>query len=334
MGKVTIEDISRQTGLSRGTVSRALNDRPDISNQTKQKVLEACRQLNYVPSHAARSLATGRSYAVAVLVDDLRSTFAASYLRGVIVRARAQRYAVFVTELGTDIEAAMQHLQSLARERIDALLLATRLAADQASEVVELLASKPLVCCEGMDGVATDLLMPDYVESGRLVGRHLLRGPTPDVLYVHAPEIPGARQRLHGFHEVCRENQLDPDQVTITLPGGAGEHVDQLEAVRGRIGSVRALAATDDFLAIELMLLSRQAGRVPGRDIAIVGQGNEAVGTKIWPQLTTVDLNGEEIGARSFELAMQRATKARQDAAVTTHVAPQLIERTSSHTTG
>ncbi len=69
MARITIEDISRQTGLSRGTVSRALNDRPDISRQTKQRVLEACRKLNYLPSHAARSLATGRSFAVAVLVD-------------------------------------------------------------------------------------------------------------------------------------------------------------------------------------------------------------------------------------------------------------------------
>ena len=76
MGKVTIEDISRSTGLSRGTVSRALNDRPDISAQTKQRVLEACLRLKYVPSHAARSLATGRRYAVAVLVDDLRTMFA------------------------------------------------------------------------------------------------------------------------------------------------------------------------------------------------------------------------------------------------------------------
>ena len=54
MRKVTIEDISRDTGLSRGTVSRALNDRPDISTRTKQRVLETCRKLNYVPSFAAR----------------------------------------------------------------------------------------------------------------------------------------------------------------------------------------------------------------------------------------------------------------------------------------
>jgi DNA-binding LacI/PurR family transcriptional regulator len=100
MHKVTIEDISRDTGLSRGTVSRALNDRPDISPKTKQIVLESCRKLNYVPSHAARSLATGRNYAVAALVDNLESPFSAGFLRGAIDHARQAHYVVHVVELG------------------------------------------------------------------------------------------------------------------------------------------------------------------------------------------------------------------------------------------
>ncbi|RMF85876.1 MAG: LacI family transcriptional regulator, partial [Planctomycetota bacterium] len=90
MGKVTIEDISRETGLSRGTVSRALNDRPDISAKTKRRVLEACRKLNYVPSYAARSLATGRRYAIAVIINSLTDPYDAEFARGVIAQGEAE----------------------------------------------------------------------------------------------------------------------------------------------------------------------------------------------------------------------------------------------------
>lgn len=330
MSKVTIEDISRHTGLSRGTVSRALNDRPDISHQTKQKVLDACRQLNYVPSHAARSLATGRSFAVATLVEDLRSAFAASFLRGLIVCAQTQRYAVFVTELGTDYQQAIQQVCGLARERVDGVIIAAPIGTEHAKPILEVLDQRPLVACATIDGVSCDVLAPDDREAGRLAARHLLRGGTPDVLYVHDPEVTGAKERLAGFHEICREHHLDPAHLTVELPSPSSSHGDRYEAVRSRLSGLRALIASDDYLATQLLLLCFQAGRTPGRDIAVMGQGNELIGSRITPALTTIDFSAEELGRRTMELALQRVTKVRLDAPQTTYVAPLLLEREST----
>lgn len=330
MSKVTIEDISRHTGLSRGTVSRALNDRPDISHQTKQKVLEACRQLNYVPSHAARSLATGRSFAVAVLVDSLSGAFAARYLRGVIAGARSQRYAVFVAEIGADAAQAAEHVGTLARERVDGVLVAAPLDAALARPIAEALDRRPLVTSESIPGIVCDVLAPDHVEAGRLVARRMLRGGVGGLLYVHDPGLAGAGQRLAGFEEVLRERQIDPAGVVVEIPpAGAGDG-ERLAGVRGRLAGVRAVAAASDFLAIEVMLACCQAGRLPGRDIAVLGQGDELVGQAVHPTLTTVDLGAEEIGRRAVELALQRVMKVRQDAPQVTHVAPSLVEREST----
>lgn len=330
MSKVTIEDISRHTGLSRGTVSRALNDRPDISHQTKQKVLDACRQLNYVPSHAARSLATGRSFAVAVLVEDLRSAFAACFLRGVIARAQAQRYAVFVTEIGPDVAGAVDHLTALARERVDGVLLAAQLGSDLVRPIADLLEKRPLIAAETVSGVNCDVLSPDYREVGRLVARHMLSGGDREVLYVHDPESKMAGARLAGFEEVCRQSGVEAGQVTLELPPMSAGAEQRMEAIRGRLEGVRFVAASNDYLAADVMQACRQAGRSPGRDIGVVGQDNELLGERITPSLTTVDLSGEEIGARAMDLAIQRVNKTRQDAAHTTQVAPMLIRREST----
>lgn len=327
MTKVTIEDISRHTGLSRGTVSRALNDRPDISQATKNKVLEACRQLNYVPSHAARSLATGRAYAVAVLVDDLRAAFDADFLRGVIARAQSDHYAVIVVESAADRERSLQHIGGLARERVDAVLMAAPTVTALPAALTDAFARRPLVAGATVSGVACDVLAPDMIESGRLVGRRLLREGAGDVLYVHTPSATGAAERLAGFHEICRERHVDAGAVTLTVTGPRDPGWDSVPA---RLAGLRAVAGSDDYVALQLLLLARGAGRTPGRDLAVIGQGNEPLAQCIEPALSSVDFAGEEIGRRAMDLVLQRVNKTRLDAPQSTYVAPTLVERSST----
>jgi LacI family transcriptional regulator len=330
MTKVTIEDISRYTGLSRGTVSRALNDRPDISEHTKQRVLEACRQLRYVPSHAARSLATGRRYAVAVLVDDLRCGYASSFLRGVIGRARRERYAVHVSDLSQEPDEALAHLRALVDERVDALLLAAPVSAALQDRLAEMATERPTVSSATMEGVACDVLGPDYLEAGRLVARHLLEKRADGLLYVHEAGCDRAGQRLAGFREACAAAGLNPQDIVIEVPPRGADGPDRLEAVQRRLAEVRGMAASDDYLAVELMLLCARGGRKPGADIALIGQGNELVGGRISPRLTTIDFCGEEIGRRALDIALQRVSQARQDAPEHTLVPPVLVVRETS----
>ena len=90
------------------------------------------------------------------------------------------------------------------------------------------------------------------------------------------------------------------------------------------------ITTTSGTTAIELMLLCYRQGLTPGRDIAIVGQGNEVVGARMNPALSTIDYCGEEIGDRAMEIGLQRVSKARQDSPQSTRVPPVLIARGSS----
>jgi DNA-binding LacI/PurR family transcriptional regulator len=336
MAKVTIEDISRQTGLSRGTVSRALNDRADISQQTKQRVLNACRELKYVPSHAARSLATGRRYAVAVVVDDLRCTGTAGLLRGVLQCAREARYVVHVTELGPDGDEAIEQLANMVNERVDGVLLATPLSPTALRRFVEIAPERPIVACAAQESVVCDAYLPDYVEAGRLAAHHLLRCARNDVgsiLYVLSAEDPGASASRAGFDEVLRGPGRDPHAVTVTAPARSGAS-DRLAPIRDRVVAARAIGTTSDALALEIMLLCHRGGRTPGRDVAILGQGNEPIGERLIPALTTIDYGYQELGRRAMETALQRIGRSRLDAPQQVLVAPRLIERDSTRLPG
>jgi len=323
MQKVTIEDISRDTGLSRGTVSRALNDRPDISAQTKQRVLESCKKLNYVPSHAARSLATGRNYAVAALVDDLRSALTASFLRGVISRAEEARYAVHVLELGPDPQP--ERLLCLSPQRIDATLNAVALDAALAKRLRQILGNQLMTSCWPLEGVGCDVLTPDQTEAGRMATRFLLDHNCREVLYVHRPTTSASVERLAGFQEVCQAQGIDPEGATVTVSDEQG-----LEALVPRLERAEAVVATDDFLAVTVMLLGERVGRRPGQDLAVIGHGNEPVSSAIRPSLTTVDSDGEALGQRTMETVLQRLARERMDAPQQTRVAPLLVQRNST----
>lgn len=323
MRKVTIEDISRDTGLSRGTVSRALNDRPDISTRTKQRVLESCRKLDYHPSHAARSLATGRNYAVAVLADDLRSAFTASFLRGVIDRAQQSLYAVHVIEVGPN--PPLEQLAAFSPERIDAALNAVPLDATRASKLRQSMENRVLASCWALESVGCDVLTPDQAEAGRLIARFLIRKGQRELLYAHRPTCNGAAERLSGFHEICRESGIDPETATVTITDE-----NALDALAPRLERAKALVATDDFLAITLMILCSRLGRRPGVDLAVIGQGNETTAGEIHPGLTSIDFDGEGIGRRAMETVLQRLGQERSDAPQQMRAAPLLVQRAST----
>lgn len=330
MAKVTIEEISRITGLSRGTVSRALNDRPDISQATKQRVLEVCRKLNFKPNRAARTLATGRCLATAAIVDDLDSTYVCEYLRGATRRAMAGGYTVTLIELNGDADARKATLEAIERERIDGVLLAAHLANSERALLTNMFKGQEIVAVEGCDGLACDVLSPDEVESGRLAAKLALSNGGRDLLYLERSHSRVAADRWRGFSEECASAGLDPKSLTTTMPENGSAMSHWLSEVRPRLETVSCIVASDDALAIRAISIVMRLGREPGKDLGIIGQGNERATMMVWPELTSTDLNGEEIGERSADILLQRLAKSRLDGPQSISVAPRLVPRAST----
>ena len=325
MRKITIEDISRDTGLSRGTVSRALNDKPDISVQTKQRVMEAVTRLKYVPSHAARSLATGRNFAVTVLVGDLQSTLNAGILRGIMGQAHAAHYMVEVIETGTNSIA--DSLGSLSPERVDAVLNVAPFEQHDALQLKNAVENRLLCSTWPLEGINGDTFTPDFAEAGRIAARVFLRNGIREILYIHTPNQPGANAQLNGFQEICRENGINPEDSTATIEG-----LPDFERIQARIQRARGIAAANDFLACAAQMRVLAEGRKPGADVAIIGFGNEPISRQISPDLTTLDAAGEEIGSRMMGTLLQRLSNERSDNPEYTRIAPVLIRRgTTQH---
>lgn len=312
MRKVTIEDISRETELSRGTVSRALNNRPDISVETRQRVLEACTRLKYSPSHAARTLATGRNFTVAVFVDDLDSPLSAAILRGVLGATGPRNYFAHLVELNPRIPAA-ERVQQVPAERVDGCVFVSTSDAETASALGANFQHRPIAASTALPGLVSDIFEPDLVEAGRVAGRYLSERGVKRIAYV-SRGAPGATERLRGLRE------------TLSLNGGGEGGIRGVEISVDGLGDLKR-GDVDALVLDETELVIAALDRLGDRDaIPMVGLGEARWSAALRPWLTMIDYCGEEIGRRMAHALLQRIEGEREAPPQHVRVAPRLVQ--------
>lgn len=121
--RVTMSDVARQAGVSLMTVSRVINNKGDVSSETRQRVLEVITNLGYRPSGIARSLATRETYTLGLVVPDVSNPFFADVTQGVEHLAHSNGYHVFLCNAGEDPQRELALIQSLEEKRVDGLIL-------------------------------------------------------------------------------------------------------------------------------------------------------------------------------------------------------------------
>src|SRR5438445_5829467 len=119
----TLADIARELGISKMTVSRAINNNPLVKPRTRDRVLEVSRRLNYQPNHFARALATNRSYLIGVIVPDLMHSYFAEILHGIGEVARSAKFQIVIGNSEENSARELSEIEAL-RSRTDGLIIA------------------------------------------------------------------------------------------------------------------------------------------------------------------------------------------------------------------
>src|SRR5438045_9750737 len=122
----TLADIARALGVSKMTVSRAINDHPEISPETRARILDAAQRMNYRPNQFARALTTNRSYLIGIVVPDLMHSYFAEICRAVGIEARPVGYQNLICSTDEDAQKEMDEIEALL-SRTDGLIVASAL---------------------------------------------------------------------------------------------------------------------------------------------------------------------------------------------------------------
>ncbi len=325
--KVTIEDISRLTGLSRGTISRALNNRPDISEATRQKVLAACRKLHYTPSFAARSLATGRHLAIAVLVPARVLGSVGAFVAALARHAAGRQFVTVLVPLPDEKRELTAGGTELPTGRVDGAVLAGPVAPQIAPMLRRRLGSLPCVICVEDVELPGDVIVPDVKEAGRLAVRMLADRARCVVCLVRP--VPAQQRFAEAVRDACKAAGLRAEPWVLE-PGGRLS----AEKLAASLDACEAVICGDDALGAltEGALMAR--GRTVGKQVLIIGHGNSPLCDQLPVPLTSIDPDPVQIARRALEILEARIDKRRRDAPTKVLVPPRLAIRASCPTQG
>lgn len=304
---VTLADIARELGVSKMTVSRAINNDPLVSTKTRERVLEISRRLNYQPNIFARALATNRSHLIGVIVPDLMHSYFAEILHGIGIVARATKLQIVISNSEEHIDREISEVEAL-RSRTDGLIIAPCLSQSKMNFYQQMIDddSKIVLIDRTLEGLGCPMVSTDDLAVGTLATEHLIQLGHRKIGHLRGTTTSTSKKRLEGYKRALEKHNL-PIEKNLVRECGLME-ADGYRAMQAWIkgGSLpTAIFAVNDPAAIGAMQALEEAGISIGEDIAILGSGNIHYGDMLRVPLSTVSWSRGEMGQSAARLLIQ-----------------------------
>ncbi|WP_053352308.1 LacI family DNA-binding transcriptional regulator [Leucobacter musarum] len=323
----SIRDVARLASVSHQTVSRVLNDHPSIRTETRQRVLDAIRTLDYRPNLAARALASARTNLLGILSATVGEYGTTSAIVAIEQAARERGYSISTLNLPDSTpEAIGEAVRLLQHEQVDGIIvLAPQMRVYNVIGGLGL--TVPIVSLQTSTGGSAESVASDQVLGARMAVEHLIGLGHSDILHIAGPQDwIEAESRMRGYLDAMFEADLS------ALPPVRGDWTADFGHFAGRElagrRDVTAIFAANDLMAVGLMHGFRDAGvRVPD-DICVIGFDDIPVAAHVWPTLSTVRVNFAELGRRAVTHLL--ASIDRHEPPVFELLSPELIVREST----
>lgn len=325
MKRPTQADVAREAGVSRTTVSFVLNDHADgripISEETRQRVLDAIEVLDYEPDARAQALRSGSTHTVGMIIPDLSNPHFCEYATGIEQEAHNSGYHVLLSSTTLDEDYAVDLFKSLSRRRIDGLILASSFInlSEEAQKTLTQLRKRRFPIVELSDQYNVDCIACDYREATQAVMEYLFslgHSRIGLILGVIAPEVNTAGaspfvpetgdDRLLPYQEILKSAGLfDPElivQCGSTIEDGYQAALKLLRLA----ARPTALISINDLLAIGVLRAAGDLGLTIPKDLSLVGYDDIPMSRYMVPRLTTVSKDAFRLGQEALKVLLAR----------------------------
>lgn len=320
-GKPTIDDIARLAGVSKTTVSRVLNHKPDVDLATRQRVLRIVEEQGYVPSMTATGLAGGRSRLIGMLVPSFTWPNIPNLMRGVAEVIEQTPYEIVLYSVN---ESNTEQNRSEVIKRIFATQLTAGLLAvfpgQQASEPITQLYRQgfPVVVIDDQVTQTAPWIGADNITGAYQAVRHLLRLGHRRIAHIQGPaEYLVSQDRYNGYRQALLEAGITPDPELVLrgdfLPLSGRLCASTFFEMPVEKRPTAIFAATDQ-MAYGVVAAAEAYGLSIPQDIALVGFDDDEPSIHIRPPLTTVRQPSFEMGQRGLELLLTMLKAERENA--------------------
>ncbi len=309
MGKVSIKDIAKAAGVSHPTVSRALRDSPLVNMHTKTRIKDLAREMGYCPDARARSLVTGRSYTVGVVVTTIADPFVAEVVQGIESTAHDNGYTVILSSSNSEPEREIAAVEMLRVKRVDGVIVTSSRIGALYLEHLERI-GVPVVLINNhneQSGHYTYTVTVDNRHGSYLATKYLIQIGHCRIAYITGPaDHSSDADRMAGYRQALRKNSI-PYDPTLVVPGD-GRPTGGTRALRTLIEMRQPPSAVfcyNDMTAIGVLRAAQEANiSIPG-DLAVVGFDDIPFASFVYPPLTTIIQPKQEMGRLAMEMTLK-----------------------------
>ena len=324
MQRVTMEDVAREAGVSRALVSIAFRGVEGVSDATREKIFATADKLGYVPNNIASRLAGKGSDTIGVFIQDLHNDVFADVYDGIRSVTEPAGIQLVLAVGGKDEASELRALSTLIASRVDVIIAAGLTISDE--QLAQLAKRVRLVTvARRFDGV--DAAYSDNYLGAQRATQLLLEHGHKNIVFLSNPQTDGYLDRQRGYEETMRQAREEPRIVPSSY--SRTEAAADALAVLNTDASPTAFFAHNDQAALGVLDALVTKGLKPGKDVSVVGYDNSTIGQMPISALTTVNLDGAELGRQAAQLAVVRLA---DKTAPAEHVVlkPTLVERAST----
>ena len=301
----TVIDVARVAGVSRQTVTRAMNDMAGISPATRENVLRVAKELHYRPSRFGRGLVVGHRPTLGLVVEGLTNPYFPELAEGVVDAATALGWNVLVSDGTHDAGDYPRFLRDLAGQ-VDALIGYLRIPA---SDFDDVFGDLPVVVVQGRpEPGQRGLVEIDFAPGFDAAIDHLLGTGRQRIVMVDAAQPDRPSSRVPAYESAMRRHGLEP---LVVYSGRSVEGAPSAVAeALVRAPDLDALISFNDLHAFAVMKAVQKAGRAIPSECAVLGIDGLAMGVVSTPELSSLDLDVTAVGRIAVELATGMQTGA------------------------
>jgi LacI family transcriptional regulator len=315
---VRLKDIARDLGVSVVTVSKVLRGNPDIGKETRRRVLKRMKELKYQPNMVARGLASGRTYAVGLVVPDLVHPYFAEFAKSLSGVLRASNLTLILASSEENPDVERQEIRTLLNRGVDVLLIAScQLTLRNFYELGDT-RTPYLLFDRKFPRLAAHFVGSDDVLVGEMATRHLIDIGRKRIAHIGGKNTSPSRDRVRGYRNVLAEHRFRARKNYIVVRERFEETGDvagfqAMQELLRLNPRPDAVFCYNDLTAVGAMEATLRAGlRVP-EDIAFIGCGNFRYADYLRVPLSSIDQGTAELGRMAGEFALDLSAKPEQE---------------------
>ncbi|MCR4430943.1 MAG: LacI family transcriptional regulator [Tepidanaerobacteraceae bacterium] len=328
---VTIKDIAREANVSITTVSRVINNKNEgVSKETKDKILQIMKRLNYRPNSVARSLVTKKTHTLGLILPDITNPFFPDLVRGVEDTANIYGYNIILCNTDDDIAKEKTYIKVLKEKCIDGIIYTSTIKSENQNVKMLLKYEIPFVMLDRL----IDIKGVPYIyadgESGMYeIIRYLIENNHRRIAYISGPMTNHtAIQRFEGYKRAMAEAGLSPDGDLI-MEGNykMRSGYECMSEILKKKKKFTAVACANDLMAVGALECLRESGMKVPDDISVTGYDDIYVSNVVTPKLTTMAQPTYEMGCLAARILIKSIAEENHEKEV--KLRPKLVIRES-----